>query len=170
MKIQDYIAEVPDFPKKGIAFKDITPLLKTPEAFKQVVDKMAVFVKKHHANVIVAPEARGFLFAAPVAYASHTSLVLVRKVGKLPRKTVQKEYDLEYGRTILEMHQGDIQPGDKVVIIDDVLATGGTIEAIAELIEEQGAEVVGISVLADLTSLHSETLTKTWSFQSLVNY
>ncbi|WP_100609816.1 adenine phosphoribosyltransferase [Entomoplasma freundtii] len=170
MKIQDYITEVPDFPKQGISFKDITPILNNPPVFHQVVDEMARFTKSTGANIIVAPEARGFIFAAPVAYATNIALVLIRKAGKLPRATIKKEYDLEYGKATLEMHKGDIKPGDKVVIIDDVLATGGTLEAIIEMVEAQGAKVVGLSVLADLTFLHDDKIIANRQYQSLVNY
>ncbi|PPE05188.1 adenine phosphoribosyltransferase [Williamsoniiplasma lucivorax] len=168
--IKKYILDVEDFPQQGINFKDITPILNHPAVFQEVIDRMAAFVLECQADVIIAPEARGFLFASAIAYQTHKKFVLIRKPGKLPRATHHVSYDLEYGSNILEMHQDDIQANEKVVIIDDILATGGTIEAIVKLVELSHGQVVGLSVVGDLTTLHSPNLLKGLSFQALVKY
>lgn len=170
MQLKDFIYDVPDFPKKGIVFKDITPLLNNVSAFHQVVEAMATFVKQVNATVIVAPEARGFIFGAPAAYQAKVRFVPVRKPGKLPRAFKSKTYDLEYGSGSLEMHTDSLKKGDRVVIIDDVLATGGTLVAIEEMVKDFGAKVVGISVLLDLTELHEANLFGGKKFQSLIKY
>ncbi|MBY7704921.1 adenine phosphoribosyltransferase [Vibrio harveyi] len=170
MDLKKYILDVKDFPKPGIVFKDITPLLNDADAFKNVIDQMAQFVKESGANVVVAPEARGFLFASAVAYASNTRFVLVRKPNKLPREVYDVEYALEYGVDHQQMHKGDFKPGDKVVIIDDVLATGGTMHAIIELVKLNGAQVEGISFLIDLSFLHDEKLFSEYKLQKLIKY
>ena len=170
MQIKNFIYDVPDFPKKGIVFKDITPLLNNVVAFHYVIQEMTKFVKSTGATVIVAPEARGFIFGAPVAYEAKTRFVPIRKPGKLPRAFKSKKYDLEYSFGSLEMHADSLQKNDKVVIIDDVLATGGTVMAIEEMIHEFGAKVVGVSVLIDLSMLHDPKLFNGKKFQSLVKY
>lgn len=154
MEIKDYIVDVVDFPQKGIVFKDITPVLNDPKVFQFVIDQMGEFIKTTKANVIVVPEARGFLFGPALAYKLGLRLVLVRKPNKLPRKTFDVSYDLEYGQGHLQIHKGDLHPNDQVVIVDDVLATGGTLKAIDELVRLSQATVVGISVLIDLKNLH----------------
>ncbi|ATZ20809.1 adenine phosphoribosyltransferase [Mesoplasma coleopterae] len=170
MDLKKYILNVKDFPIDGVDFKDVTPLLNNADAFTYVIDEMAKFVNECGANVVVAPEARGFLFASAVAYKSHTRFVLVRKPGKLPREVIDIEYTLEYGTNHQQMHKGDIKPGDKIVIIDDVLATGGTIEAIVKLVEMQDGKVEGVSFLIDLPALHSEDLLQEYKVQKLVKY
>ncbi|AAT75633.1 adenine phosphoribosyltransferase [Mesoplasma florum L1] len=170
MDLKKHILNVKDFPIDGIDFKDVTPLLNDADAFAYVIDEMAKFVIECGANVVVAPEARGFLFASAVAYKSHTRFVLVRKPGKLPREVIDIEYTLEYGTNHQQMHKGDIKPGDKVVIIDDVLATGGTIEAIVKLVEMQEGKVEGVSFLIDLPALHDENLLQEYKVQKLVKY
>lgn len=170
MDFKKYIVDVPDFPRKGVVFKDITPLLNEPSAFKAAIDEMAAFVKASGATAIVAPEARGFVFASAIAYLTETKFVLVRKPGKLPRATDEVEYTLEYGTNKLELQKGDLLPTDKVVIVDDILATGGTIDAIIELIENQGAAIVGIEFLADITMLHDKELSKKYPVKSLITY
>ncbi|ASZ09032.1 adenine phosphoribosyltransferase [Mesoplasma chauliocola] len=170
MDLKKYILNVKDFPIKGVDFKDVTPLLNDADAFAYVIDQMAEFVKECGANVIVAPEARGFLFASAVAYKSNSRFVLVRKPGKLPREVLDIEYSLEYGTNHQQMHKGDIRPGDKVVIIDDVLATGGTIEAIVKLIEMQDGKVEGVSFLIDLPFLHKDDLLSEYKVQKLIKY
>lgn len=170
MDLKTHILNVQDFPIKGINFKDITPLLNNAEAFKYAVDQMALFVKKTKADVVVAPEARGFLFASAAAYASNTRFVLIRKPEKLPREVIDIEYDLEYGTNHLQIHKDDLKPNDKVVIIDDVLATGGTIEAIIKLVKMEKAEVVGISFLIDLVDLHDKNFLSDYNLQKLLKY
>lgn len=170
MKIEKYIYDVPNFPQEGIVFKDITPLLNNAKAFHYVVNQMASFVKSVKATVIVAPEARGFIFGAAVAYKAGLRFVPIRKPGKLPRKFKTKKYNLEYGSGSLEMHEDSLYPNDRVVIIDDVLATGGTLIAIDQLVEEAGTKVVGISVLIDLPTLHQPDLFNGKKLQTLIKY
>lgn len=170
MDLKKYIVDVKDFPIEGIVFKDITPLLSNVEAFKYTVDKMVELVKASGANVIVAPEARGFLFASAVAYAAGCSFVLVRKPGKLPREVMDIEYKLEYGQGHLQIHKDDLKPGDKVAILDDVLATGGTMQAIVDLVKLNQASVETIVFLADLSFLHAPELFEEYSPVSLVTY
>lgn len=153
MNYKDYIAIVEDFPIKGISFKDITPLLGNGEAFKAVTADLAFYAKKVGATVIVGPESRGFIFGCPVAVELGLSFVPIRKPGKLPREVVSKEYSLEYGTNTLCMHADAVKKGDKVLIIDDLLATGGTIGAAVELITSMGAEVVGCAFVVELTEL-----------------
>ncbi len=153
MNYKNYIAIVEDFPIKGISFKDITPLLASGEAFKAVTKDFCEFAKKVGANLIVGPESRGFIFGCPVAVELGIGFVPIRKPGKLPRETVTKEYQLEYGSNTLCMHADAVKKGDKVLIIDDLLATGGTIGATVDLIKSQGAEVVGCAFVVELTEL-----------------
>ena len=170
MKLEDYILNVPDFPQKGIQFKDITPLIGNPDALKKAIDEMALFAKSKGATVIVGPDARGFIFGTPVAYALNLGFVPVRKPGKLPRETLEKTYDLEYGTNTLAIHKTEIKPDDKVVIIDDLLATGGTIEASVELIEALGAKVVGCVFLIELDFLNGRETLKDIPVKSLLHY
>lgn len=170
MDLKKYIWDVEDFPIKGVTFKDITPLLNNAKAFKQSIDEMAKFVKEIGANVIVAPEARGFLFASAVAYATNCRFVLVRKPGKLPREVKDVEYELEYGFDHIQIHKDDLKKDDKVCIIDDVLATGGTMKAIIDLVHEDSASVQGICFLADLSFLHDKNLFKDYKVHSLLTY
>ena len=153
MNYKDYIAIVEDFPIKGISFKDITPILKNGEVFKLITKDIAEFAKKVGANVIVGPESRGFIFGCPVAVELGLSFVPIRKPGKLPRETVSKEYSLEYGTNTLCIHADALSKGDKVLIVDDLLATGGTIGAAVELINSLGADVVGCAFVVELTEL-----------------
>ena len=170
MELKNYIASIPDFPKQGILFRDMTPLLQDNEALTCALDKMAEFAKELNADVIVGPEARGFIFGTPVAYKLNIGFVPVRKPGKLPRETVQVEYSLEYGKNVLAMHKDALKPGDKVVIIDDLLATGGTLKATIELIESLGAKVVGCAFVVELTGLNARKLIENYEVFSLVNY
>lgn len=153
MNLKDYIASIPDFPMEGILFRDITPLMLDGKAFKQACDEMVVFAKKVGATVIVGPEARGFIFGCPVAYALGIGFAPVRKPGKLPRETVSVSYDLEYGSNTLSLHSDAVKPGDKVLVIDDLLATGGTVEATVELVKKLGGEVVGCAFFIELEDL-----------------
>ena len=170
MNFKNYIAEVQDFPIKGISFKDITPILQNGEVFVEVVNELAKFVKEVGANVVVGPESRGFIFGCPVATKLGLGFVPIRKPGKLPRKTVQKDYALEYGTNTLCMHADAIKKGDKVVVIDDLLATGGTVKAARELIEECGGEVVGAAFVVELINLKGRELFKDINVKSLVVY
>ncbi|MGH3125679.1 MAG: adenine phosphoribosyltransferase [Streptosporangiaceae bacterium] len=149
--ITEHVRDVSDYPRPGVLFKDITPLLGAAEAFGDVVEAMAALYGP--VDKVVGIEARGFIFAAPVAYEIRAGFVPVRKKGKLPAATFAQEYDLEYGSATLEVHQDAFQPGDRVVIVDDVLATGGTAAATAELVRKAGAEVTGIVVILELSFL-----------------
>ncbi len=170
MNYKSFITNVPDFPVDGIQFKDITPLLDDEEAFHSAVDDMAEYAKEIHANKIIGPDARGFIFGASVAYATKLGFVPVRKPGKLPRETLEIEYDLEYGTNKLCIHKDDIGKGDKVIIIDDLLATGGTVKASIDLVERAGAEVVGLAFLIELTGLNGKENIKGYPYKSLLKY
>ena len=145
-----YITSIKDFPIEGVTFRDITSFIQNGEAFKSAIDEFSNFAKEKGADVIVGPESRGFIFGSPVAYNLEIGFVPVRKTEKLPREVISFDYDLEYGKNTLEIHKDSIKAGQKVVIIDDLLATGGTTQAVIKLIEELGGEVVGICFLIDL--------------------
>ncbi len=170
MNLKDYIAIVEDFPVKGISFKDVTPLMKNGEAFKETCDKLTAFVKEKGANIVVGPESRGFIFGCPVSTNLGIGFVPIRKPGKLPREEITAEYSLEYGKNTLCMHKDAIQKGDKVVIIDDLLATGGTVHAAISLVEQLGGEVVGCAFVVELTGLKGRELLKNYEIYSLIDY
>ncbi|ENI8958774.1 adenine phosphoribosyltransferase [Listeria monocytogenes] len=151
--LQDYVAIVNDWPKKGIVFKDITPLMNDGEAYRFATDKIVEYAKELKIDIIVGPEARGFIIGCPVAYALGIGFAPVRKPGKLPRETIEMEYDLEYGTNKLSMHSDAIKPSQRVLITDDLLATGGTIEATIKLVEELGGIVAGCAFLIELKEL-----------------
>ncbi len=153
LNLADYIRSIPDFPKPGILFYDITPLLAAPEAFRRAVVDMANPFRREKIDVVAAAEARGFIFAAPVALELNASLVPIRKPGKLPFHTQSLSYDLEYGADTLEIHADAIAPGAKVLVVDDLLATGGTVGACCRLVEKVGGRVVGCSFLIELPGL-----------------
>ena len=153
MNLKEYIKNIPGFPKEGIIFRDVTPILSEPKAMRYVASKMSVFIQDRDADLVVAPEARGFWFGIPAALESDVEFAPVRKPGKLPRKTISQRYDLEYGQDELHMHADAIHPGQKVVIVDDLLATGGTVDAIIKLVQAQKAEVVGIAFVIELDDL-----------------
>lgn len=170
MKLENYIANVPDFPKEGIQFKDITPLMQDGEAFKYTVSRFVEFAKEVGAEVIVGPEARGFIFGCPAAAELGIGFVPVRKPGKLPRETIDLAYDLEYGSNVLSMHSDSIKPGQKVLIVDDLLATGGTVKATIDIIEQMKGEVVGCSFLIELDFLEGRKLIGDYNTMSLIKY
>lgn len=170
MNLKDHIRDVPDFPEPGILFKDITPLLKTPVALRYVIDKFADHYRDRPVDVILGIEARGFLFAAPLALQLGKPFVPVRKKGKLPFKTHSVEYALEYGEAAVEVHTDAITPGQRVLLVDDVLATGGTLAAAAQLIETAGGQVAGLAVLVELVDLHGRALLGGHDLLSLVQY
>jgi adenine phosphoribosyltransferase len=153
-EIRARIRDVPDFPKKGIVFKDITPVLSDPALFRRVVDAFAARWKGERVAKVVGIESRGFLFAAPLAYAIGAGLCIVRKPGKLPWETMREVYQLEYGEDALELHVDALGPGDRALVVDDVLATGGTADAVGRLVVRQGAQLVGYSFLLELSFLH----------------
>jgi adenine phosphoribosyltransferase len=170
MNLKDYIANVPDFPKPGIQFKDITPLIGNGKAFQYATNQFVQFTKDIDANLIVGPDARGFIFGCPVATQLGLGFVPVRKPGKLPREVISYNYDLEYGSNTLCLHKGDIKAGSNVLIIDDLLATGGTIEATIKLVEQSGATVAGIAFLIELEALHGIDKLEGYNVLSLMKY
>ena len=170
MDLNKYIATIEGFPKEGISFKDITPLLQNGDAFKYSIEKFVEFAKSVGADAIVGPESRGFIFGTPVAYAMNIGFVPIRKPGKLPREVISEAYALEYGQNVLCMHVDAIKPGDKVVIIDDLLATGGTLKATCNIVEKLGGEVVGISCVIELLALEGRNLIKDYPIFTQIQY
>jgi len=170
MNLEKFIANVPDFPKEGIQFKDITPLMQNGDAFNFSVQKFLEFAKEVGADVIVGPEARGFIFGCPVASELGIGFVPVRKPGKLPRETVEINYELEYGTNTLSMHADSIKPNQKVLIVDDLLATGGTVDATIKLIEKMKGEVVGLAFLIELDFLEGRQKLEGYNIMSLIHY
>ena len=170
MDLKQHIAAVPDFPKKGIVFRDITPLLQNPDAFRYVIDEFAKLYQGEEIDVVVAIEARGLLFGGPLAYKLGVPLVPVRKPGKLPREVVGVEYDLEYGTSKVEMHRDGVRQGQRVLIVDDLLATGGTAAAAIELVEKLGGAVAGLVFLIELEDLRGRDKLKGYPFTSLIKY
>ena len=170
MDLKEKIRVVEGFPKKGVSFKDITTLLKDREAYHETVDAMVSRCRDKNADLIVGPEARGFVLGAPVAYGLHAGFVLVRKPGKLPAETVRYEYGLEYGTDILEIHKDAILPGQRVVIVDDLLATGGTALAVVRLVEKLGGKVAGILFAMELSFLNGRETLKGYDVYSLIQY
>ena len=153
MDLKKYIADIPDFPEPGVIFRDVTPLLANKDAYQESIRLISEFAKDKKVDVIVGPEARGFLFGCPVALALHCGFVPVRKPGKLPREVISQSYDLEYGSNEIQMHSDSIQAGQNVLVVDDLLATGGTVEAAITLIEKMGGNVVGTAFLIELEAL-----------------
>ena len=170
MDLKQTVRVIEDFPKEGISFKDITTLLQDGKAFKYAIDEIIANLKDKNVDLIVGPEARGFLMGTPVAYGMGVGFIPVRKPGKLPGEVESYEYDLEYGSNILEIHKDAIKPGQRVAIVDDLLATGGTINACAKLIESQGAEVVSMQFLMELTDLKGREKNKEYQVDSVMEY
>ena len=170
MNLKDYVETIPDFPSEGILFRDVTPLMANGEVFKYTCEKLAEYAKSKGAQVIVGPESRGFILGSTISIQLGIGFVPVRKPNKLPRETIKCEYTLEYGTNTLEMHKDAIKPGQKVVICDDLLATGGTVEATIKMIEELGGEVVGCCFLIELDALKGREKLKGYDVFSLMNY
>jgi adenine phosphoribosyltransferase len=170
MDYKSYIKIVEDWPKKGIQFKDITPLMANGNAFRSVVDEIVTYAKEKEIDVIVGPEARGFIIGCPVSYALGVGFVPVRKEGKLPREVVKIDYGLEYGKNILTIHKDAIQPGQRVLITDDLLATGGTIQATIKLVEELGGIVAGCAFIIELSYLGGMEKLQGYDVLSLMSY
>ena len=168
--LRDYVRDVPDFPKPGILFKDISPLLASPRAFRAAVDRMASAFRDREIGAIAAPEARGFLFGTPLALALGVPFVPIRKPGKLPAATVSLEYDLEYGTDTLQVHRDAFKPGARVLLVDDVLATGGTIRACRDLVRQSGAVVVASAFALELTFLGGRAKLVPGEVFSLLSY
>lgn len=169
-KLEDYVINIPDFPEKGIMFRDVTGILQHADGLAMAVDQLCEQTDDLDVDVILGPEARGFIFGVPVAYKKKKAFVPVRKKGKLPRETVSVSYDLEYGSAEIEMHTDAIKKGQRVLIVDDLLATGGTLKAIIELVEKLGGEVVGISVVMELKGLNGRTLLEGYRVNSCIAY
>ena len=169
-KLDDYVRSIPDFPEPGVIFRDVSSILQDADGLKLAIDSMQEIIGDLPVDVIVGTESRGFIFGMPLAYNLHTSFVPVRKKGKLPCETISEEYDLEYGSAEIEIHKDAIKPGQKVVIIDDLIATGGTIEASVKLIESLGGEVVKIVFLMELAGLKGRERLKGYDVQSVLCY
>jgi len=170
VRLEDWIRDIPDFPHKGILFKDITPLLQDAVAFQDALDRLAAHYKDAGIEAVVGVESRGFIFGAPLAYLLNAGFVPVRKFGKLPSQTVNVEYALEYGTNIVEVHMDAIKPGQKVLIVDDLLATGGTVAAAIELVEKLGGQIAGIAFLVELNYLKGRERLKGHDVFALINY
>ena len=169
-KVEDYVVSIPDFPEPGIIFRDVTSVLQDAEGLKLAIDGIQEKLAGIEFDVIAGTESRGFIFGMPVAYNLGKPFVLVRKKGKLPRETVSMEYELEYGSAEIEMHRDSIRPGQKVVLIDDLIATGGTIEAAAKLVELLGGEVVKMVFLMELAGLKGRDRLKKYDVDSVICY
>src|SRR5699024_9081082 len=170
MDYKEYIKIVKDWPKEGVEFKDITPLMDNGKAFKSAVDEIVEFARQKEIDIIVGPEARGFIIGCPVAYALETGFVPVRKEGKLPREVIKVEYGLEYGKNVLTIHKDAVKPGQRVLISDDLLATGGTIEATIKLVEKLGGKVVGCAFLIELSYLNGLEKLQGYDVLTLMSY
>ncbi|ACJ33104.1 Adenine/guanine phosphoribosyltransferase [Anoxybacillus flavithermus WK1] len=170
MDLKQYVTIVPDFPKPGIQFKDITTIMDKGEVYKYATDQIVNYAREKKIDVVVGPEARGFIIGCPVAYALGVGFVPVRKEGKLPREVIRVEYGLEYGKDVLTMHKDAIKPGQRVLITDDLLATGGTIEATIKLVEQLGGIVAGIAFLIELTYLEGREKLKGYDILTLMQF
>ncbi len=170
MDLKDYIVEIKDFPKAGVSFKDITPLIKEGPAYKYAIEEISKFAKECGAKLIASPESRGFIFGCPVATNLGIGFIPFRKPNKLPRRTMSVCYGLEYGNDVLQVHVDDIKSGDKIFLVDDLLASGGTLEACIKLLEELGAEIVGICFVVELTNLGGRERLSKYKIKSLVTY
>ena len=169
-KLEEYVRSIPDFPEPGIIFRDITTILQDPDGLHLAIQSMQDKLKDTEFDVVVGTESRGFIFGVPIAYNLHKAFVPVRKKGKLPCETVSMEYDLEYGSAVIEMHKDSIKPGQKVVLVDDLVATGGTIEAASKLVEELGGEVVKVVFLMELAGLKGRERLKGYEVESVLCY
>ncbi len=169
-RIEDYVISIPDFPEPGIIFRDITGILRDPDGLKLSVDKIQDMLQGVEFDAVLGLESRGFIFGMPIAYNLHKAFIPVRKKGKLPRETVSAKYDLEYGTAEIEIHKEDLRPGMKVVIIDDLIATGGTVEAAVKLAESLGAEVVKIAFVMELAGLKGRDRLKGYDVESVITY
>lgn len=169
-RVEDYVKTIPDFPEPGIMFRDVTSVVESPDGLKLAVDELDALLEGVDFDLILGAESRGFIFGAPLAYKRGKGLILVRKQGKLPRDTVSREYELEYGKAVIEMHKDTISPGQKVVLVDDLIATGGTMEAAAALVEELGGEVVKMIFLMELEGLEGRKKLAKYNVESVIKY
>lgn len=170
MDLRDYIASIPDYPEEGIIFRDISPLMADGEAYRYATNQIVDYAKEKQIDMVVGPEARGFIVGCPVAYELGVGFAPVRKKGKLPRKTIEVTYDKEYGQDVLTIHEDAIKPGQRVLICDDLLATGGTIAATIELVEKLGGIVVGCAFLIELDGLHGRDKIEGYEILTLMDY
>lgn len=168
--LHDYIASIPDYPEKGVIFRDISPLMADGVAYKYATDKIVDYAKDRNVDMIVGPEARGFIVGCPVAYKLGVGFAPARKKGKLPRETVSASYDLEYGTAELQLQKDAIKPGQRVLVTDDLLATGGTIDATIRMVEELGGIVVGTAFIIELKDLHGREKIKDYDILTLIEY
>ncbi len=169
-RMEDYVRSIPDFPEPGIIFRDVTTILQDRDGLHLAIDQLIEMLKGIDFDLVVGPESRGFIFGVPVAYILHKGFVPVRKKGKLPCETISAEYELEYGKAVVEMHRDSIKPGQKVVIIDDLIATGGTIEAIARMVEQLGGQVVRICFVMELAGLEGRKKLSGYLVDSIITY
>ena len=169
INLEEYIATIPDYPSPGILFRDVTPLIDDGEDYQEAIDQLAAYASEVGADIICGPESRGFIFGCPVAYKLNLGFVPVRKPGKLPRETISCKYDLEYGSNELFMHKDAIKPGQRVVIIDDLLATGGTCQATIKMIEQLGGVVAGIAFIIELDGLNGRKNLEGYNVKALLN-
>ena len=169
-RLEEYVRNIPDFPEPGIIFRDVTSILQDAAGLKLAIDSMQECLKDTDVDVIVGTESRGFIFGVPIAYNLHKPFVPVRKKGKLPCETISESYDLEYGSATIEMHKDSIKPGQKVAVVDDLIATGGTIEAAIHMIEELGGEVVKVVFLMELAGLKGREKLKNYDVASVICY
>lgn len=169
-KLEEYVRTIPDFPEPGIMFRDVTSVIQDADGLKLAIDSMQALLDGVDFDVIVGAESRGFIFGMPIAYNMHKPFVLVRKKGKLPCETISKEYSLEYGTAVIEMHKDAIKPGQKVVLVDDLIATGGTMKAAAEMIEELGGEVVKVVFLMELAGLKGREVLGKYDVAAALTY
>ena len=169
-KLEEYVKSIPDFPEKGIIFRDVTSVLQDADGLHMAIDQMQKKLEGVDFDIVLGPESRGFIFGVPIAYNMHKAFVPVRKKGKLPRATISQTYDLEYGTATIEIHKDAIQPGQKVVIIDDLIATGGTTEAIIKMVEELGGEVVRCVFLMELVGLKGREKLNGYDIDSAIIY
>ena len=170
INFKERIRSIPDFPKKGVIFRDITPVLQDPKLFKTLIDKLTKPYKNKKIDVVVGIDARGFLLSAPIAYKIGTGVAIVRKKGKLPYKTVAQNYSLEYGNESIEMHEDSILPGQRVLLVDDVIATGGTMKATCDLVEKLGGKIVEILFFIELKDLKGREKLKKYKVRSLIKF
>ncbi len=169
-KLEEYVVSIPDFPEKGIIFRDVTSILQDADGLQLAIDTMQELVKDLSYDVVVGAESRGFIFGTPIAYNQHKPFILIRKKGKLPRETVSVDYELEYGTATIEMHKDSVHQGQKVLIVDDLIATGGTTEAMIKLVEQLGGEVVGVVVLMELAGLKGRERLAGYRLDSAIRY
>lgn len=169
-KLEEYVRSIPDFPEEGIIFRDVTSVLQDADGLQLAIDTMQDLIKDIDYDVVVGAESRGFIFGAPIAYNNHKPFVLIRKKGKLPCETIEETYDLEYGTATIQIHKDAIKPGQKVVIVDDLMATGGTAKAIMEMVEEMGAEVVASAFLIELDFLNGRKALPDCRVEAVIHY